>query len=98
MPCHFVQKLTQRIRAVSTKVPKLVATGVKLQRVDRKIGVVGLGYVGLPVALAFGKAGALAVGYDIDVGRVEELHRYFDRTLEASETDLRAARMNISAN
>jgi UDP-N-acetyl-D-galactosamine dehydrogenase len=69
-----------------------------LQRLSRKIGVVGLGYVGLPVALAFGKIGALTVGYDIDVGRVEELHRYFDRTLEASEADLRAANMHISAN
>ena len=69
-----------------------------MQRFSRKVGVVGLGYVGLPVALAFGKAGALAVGYDIDAGRVEELHRYFDRTREASEADLRSANMNISVN
>jgi UDP-N-acetyl-D-glucosamine/UDP-N-acetyl-D-galactosamine dehydrogenase len=69
-----------------------------LQRVDRKIGVVGLGYVGLPVALAFGKAGALAVGYDIDIGRVDELRRYFDRTLEVSEADLRSVNMTISAD
>jgi UDP-N-acetyl-D-galactosamine dehydrogenase len=69
-----------------------------LQRLSRKVGVVGLGYVGLPVALAFGKVGALAIGYDIDVSRVEELHRYFDRTLEASEADLRSVDMNISAN
>jgi UDP-N-acetyl-D-galactosamine dehydrogenase len=40
----------------------------------------------------------LAVGYDIDTGRVEELHRYFDRTLEASEADLRAVDMKVSAN
>jgi UDP-N-acetyl-D-glucosamine/UDP-N-acetyl-D-galactosamine dehydrogenase len=71
---------------------------VKLQRVDRKIGVVGLGYVGLPVALAFSKAGALAVGYDIDVGRVEELRRHFDRTLEVSEAELRSVNMTVSAD
>ncbi|WP_354084060.1 nucleotide sugar dehydrogenase [Bradyrhizobium sp. S3.3.6] len=65
---------------------------------DRKIGVVGLGYVGLPVALAFGKIGALAVGYDIDRGRVRELQRHFDRTLEVSEADLRAVDMKISAD
>ncbi|MFB9265876.1 nucleotide sugar dehydrogenase [Bradyrhizobium erythrophlei] len=64
----------------------------------RKVGVVGLGYVGLPVALAFAKAGALAVGYDIDVGRVEELQRYFDRTLESSEADLRSVNMPVSAD
>lgn len=69
-----------------------------MTHLDRKIGVVGLGYVGLPVALAFGKIGALSVGYDIDLGRVEELRRYFDRTLEVSEADLRSVNMNVSAD
>ncbi len=50
------------------------------------------------MALAFAKAGALAVGYDIDTSRVEELRRYFDRTLEATEADLRAADMRVSAD
>jgi UDP-N-acetyl-D-galactosamine dehydrogenase len=49
------------------------------------------------VALAFARAGALTVGYDIDAGRVQELRRHFDRTLEASDADLRAAGMNVSA-
>jgi UDP-N-acetyl-D-galactosamine dehydrogenase len=69
-----------------------------LPRISRKIGVVGLGYVGLPVALAFGQAGALAVAYDIDPGRVEELKRYFDRTREVSEADLRAVNLPVSAD
>jgi UDP-N-acetyl-D-galactosamine dehydrogenase len=69
-----------------------------LPRINRKIGVVGLGYVGLPVALAFGKNGALAVAYDIDPGRVEELRRYFDRTREVSEADLRAVNMPVSTD
>jgi UDP-N-acetyl-D-galactosamine dehydrogenase len=69
-----------------------------LRRLSRKVGVVGLGYVGPPVALAFGKLGALAVGFDIDVSRVEELPLYFDRTLEATEAELRSLDMNVSAN
>jgi UDP-N-acetyl-D-glucosamine/UDP-N-acetyl-D-galactosamine dehydrogenase len=69
-----------------------------LPRINRKIGVVGLGYVGLPVALAFGKIGALAVAYDIDRGRVEELKRCFDRTREVSEADLRAVSMPVSTD
>ena len=38
-----------------------------------KIGIVGLGYVGLPLAVAFGKAGHEVVGYDVDAARVERL-------------------------
>ena len=44
-------------------------TGVAL----RKIAVVGLGYVGLPVAVAFGRAGAPVIGFDINAERVNEL-------------------------
>ena len=32
----------------------------------RKIAVIGLGYVGLPVAVAFGRSGAPVIGFDID--------------------------------
>jgi UDP-N-acetyl-D-galactosamine dehydrogenase len=69
-----------------------------LQGISRKVGVVGLGYVGLPVALAFGKARALAVGFDIDRGRIDDLRRYYDRTLQTTEAELRAANIRVSAD
>lgn len=69
-----------------------------LQCLKRRIGVVGLGYVGLPVALAFGKAGALAVGFDIDHGRIAELQRFHDRTRETTETELREVKLHVSSN
>jgi UDP-N-acetyl-D-galactosamine dehydrogenase len=68
------------------------------QDIGRKIGVVGLGYVGLPVAIAFGNAGALTIGFDIDPGRISELQRYFDRTRETTEAELRAANIRVSSN
>src|ERR1700754_103841 len=68
------------------------------QNISRKVGVVGLGYVGLPVAIAFSKAGALAVGFDIDRGRVDELQRHFDRTREVSGAELRASNIRVSAD
>jgi UDP-N-acetyl-D-galactosamine dehydrogenase len=40
----------------------------------RKIAVIGLGYVGLPVAAAFARAGSPMIGFDIDARRVEELN------------------------
>jgi len=38
-----------------------------------RIGIVGLGYVGLPLAVAFAEAGHDAVGYDVDRSRVDLL-------------------------
>jgi UDP-N-acetyl-D-galactosamine dehydrogenase len=56
----------------------------------RRISVLGLGYVGLPVAAAFGRAGFEVVGFDIDVRRVAELARGHDRTHEVDSDSLRA--------
>lgn len=55
----------------------------------RKISVVGLGYVGLPVAVAFGKH-MRTVGFDINARRVDELRRGHDGTLEVEDADLAA--------
>ena len=38
-----------------------------------KIGIVGLGYVGLPLAVAFADVGCAVVGVDVDVGKVAAL-------------------------
>jgi UDP-N-acetyl-D-galactosamine dehydrogenase len=54
----------------------------------RKIAVIGLGYVGLPVAVAFGRAGAPVVGFDINAGRVRELQTGKDATREIDSGDL----------
>jgi UDP-N-acetyl-D-glucosamine/UDP-N-acetyl-D-galactosamine dehydrogenase len=56
----------------------------------RKISVIGLGYVGLPVAVAFGKAGR-TIGFDINSERIRELRDGFDRTREVAAGDLAAA-------
>ena len=53
----------------------------------RTISVTGLGYVGLPVAVAFGKQSRV-IGFDIDARRVEELRRGVDRTREVEPADL----------
>lgn len=54
----------------------------------RKIAVVGLGYVGLPVAVAFGRTGVPVIGFDIDQGRIDELRRGHDRTREVEVAEL----------
>jgi UDP-N-acetyl-D-galactosamine dehydrogenase len=46
----------------------------------RTIAVIGLGYVGLPLALAFARSGAAVIGYDADSARIAELMAGRDRT------------------
>jgi len=55
-----------------------------------KIAVIGLGYVGLPLSVAFGKEYHVT-GFDINVVRVKELTDGFDRTKEIAEQDIKAA-------
>src|SRR6185437_6916210 len=55
----------------------------------RKIAVIGLGYVGLPVAVAFARSGVAVLGFDIDRRRVDELTSGRDRTLEVEPADLK---------
>lgn len=57
---------------------------------NRKISVIGLGYVGLPVAVAFGKKYAV-VGFDISEKRIEELKRAHDHTREIEDIELKEA-------
>ena len=54
--------------------------------------VVGLGYVGLPVAVAFGKE-RLTIGYDLSTKKVQQLRQYTDPTGEVSGEELQRARM-----
>ncbi|RPI15820.1 MAG: Vi polysaccharide biosynthesis UDP-N-acetylglucosamine C-6 dehydrogenase TviB [Lysobacterales bacterium] len=55
-----------------------------------KVGVVGLGYVGLPLAVEFGKRFS-TVGFDIKEARIEELRAGRDSTLETDASELAAA-------
>ena len=52
-----------------------------------KIAVIGLGYVGLPLAVEFGKKFNV-VGFDLDDARVKELHNGYDRTNELNDSEL----------
>lgn len=61
---------------------------------DKIVAVIGLGYVGLPLAAAFGKI-RKTIGFDINKARVEELIAGHDHTLELSSDELRSVN-NIS--
>jgi UDP-N-acetyl-D-galactosamine dehydrogenase len=63
-----------------------------------RIAVIGLGYVGLPVALAFARRFPGTVGFDVDPRRVAELSQGHDRTGECSAEELASAKVAFSAD
>lgn len=65
---------------------------------ERRISVTGLGYVGLPVAVAFGKEGLPVVAYDYSQRRVDELRQGIDRTKEVSGRELAEARLHVTSD
>jgi UDP-N-acetyl-D-galactosamine dehydrogenase len=61
----------------------------------RSVAVVGLGYVGLPIAVAFGKFEPV-IGFDINKAKVEELRKGIDRTGEVSAKDLSVSQVRYT--
>jgi len=57
---------------------------------DKKLAVLGLGYVGFPLAVEFGKKYP-TIGFDVNKTRIEELYRCYDKTGEMSKDEVRAS-------
>ena len=66
----------------------------KIKTGELKIAIIGLGYVGLPLAVEFGKKFDTA-GFDVKKSRLEALRRFEDVTLETSAEELKSARRLI---
>jgi UDP-N-acetyl-D-galactosamine dehydrogenase len=63
-----------------------------------RIAVVGLGYVGLPVALAFAGKFANTIGFDVHAAKVDELRSGFDRNREQSPERLRSTSLRMTSD
>ncbi len=58
----------------------------KLESRQARIGIIGLGYVGLPLALAYADSGFPVLGFDIDASKVHALNHgdsYIERVTPA---------------
>jgi UDP-N-acetyl-D-glucosamine/UDP-N-acetyl-D-galactosamine dehydrogenase len=64
----------------------------------RKIAVIGLGYVGLPVAAAFARSGTPVIAFDISCERVAELMSGRDRTREVEAEDLKTGNLRFTTD
>ena len=79
-------------RSTASSEHRLAArTSLRLNRRNLKIAVIGLGYVGLPLAVEFGRR-YRTTGFDVKAARVEELKRGHDATLEVVAEDLASAK------
>jgi UDP-N-acetyl-D-galactosamine dehydrogenase len=56
-----------------------------------RLAIVGLGYVGLPLAVEFGKNLNNVLGFDIKKKRIDELNKFFDTTGEISSSKIKKA-------
>jgi len=64
---------------------------IKMSIKNKKIAIIGLGYVGLPLAVEFAKKGYKVLGYDINLVRIEQLKKGIDYTDEVSPAELAVA-------
>ncbi len=69
-----------------------------MHNADRRVAVVGLGYVGLPVAIAFAKKFSGIIGFDIKEKRIAELKNFQDKTNEVSAEELKKSQIHFTAN
>ncbi|KPK15312.1 MAG: UDP-N-acetyl-D-galactosamine dehydrogenase [Myxococcales bacterium SG8_38] len=65
---------------------------------SERVGVVGLGYVGLPVALSFAKKFQGTIGFDVSKARIDALRAHSDWTAEVSETELRQSSLQLTSD
>jgi UDP-N-acetyl-D-galactosamine dehydrogenase len=66
-----------------------------MKNMKEKIAIIGLGYVGLPLAHAFAEKEYEIVGFDINENRVLELQNGIDRTLEIDGAQLKEIKAHI---
>ena len=66
-----------------------------MSKSDTKIAIIGLGYVGLPLAVEFAKKYQV-IGFDINQNRIEELEKNHDSTLEIKDEVISSVRENLN--
>lgn len=65
---------------------------------EEKLALVGLGYVGMPIAVAFAKKGLNVIGFDLNEKKIEQYKSGIDPTLEVGDDVIRKTTIDFTTN
>lgn len=70
----------------------------KIKNKEENLALVGLGYVGMPIALAFAKKGVNVIGFDLNKAKIELYKSGFDPTKEVGDDAIKATTVNFTSD
>ena len=70
----------------------------KLQNKEENLALVGLGYVGMPIAVAFAKKGLKVIGFDLNKEKIELYKKGVDPTKEVGDDAIKQSTVKFTAD
>lgn len=70
----------------------------KIKSGDEKLSVVGLGYVGMPIAVAFAKEGVKVIGFDLNKKKIDLYKNGIDPTNEVGDEEIKKTTIHFTTN
>ena len=70
----------------------------KLVKKEEKLALVGLGYVGMPIAVAFAKKGIDVIGFDLNKAKIELYKNGFDPTKEVGDETIKKTTVQFTCD
>ena len=70
----------------------------KIKNKEENLALVGLGYVGMPIALAFAKKGVNVIGFDLNKAKIELYKSGIDPTKEVGNDAIKATSVNFTSD
>ncbi len=70
----------------------------KIKSGEEKISLVGLGYVGMPIAIEFAKRGIKVIGYDLNKKKIETYKAGIDPTNEVGDDEIKKTTVEFTAD
>ncbi len=70
----------------------------KIKRGEEKLALVGLGYVGMPIAVEFAKRGVKVVGFDLNTKKIDMYKSGIDPTHEVGDEIIKSSTVEFTAD